>query len=153
MLPTTEPGIDLFLHAFETCTLPKSEWTHAAHIFTGACYVHTHGLDLAIDTMRTNVRRYNVSVGGLNTDTSGYHETITLAWLKLIHRLLKASQPIARAPFAAHAVAHYVPQRDIFSRHYSFDLPTNTPSRLAWIEPDLEPLDESQTLDESQPLN
>ena len=141
MFPNTEPEIDAFLHAFETCTLPKSEWTHPAHILTGACYVHTHGLDHATSTMRTNVRRYNVSVGGQNTDTSGYHETITLAWLKLLNRLLKASYPIARAPFAAHAVTHYAPQRDIFTRHYSFDLPTSTPARLTWIEPDLEPLD------------
>ena len=42
-LPTTEPEIDAFIHDFESGTLPKARWTHAAHILTGACYVHRLG--------------------------------------------------------------------------------------------------------------
>ncbi len=78
-LPATEQEIDAFLAAFESCTLPKAQWTHAAHLLTGACYVHTLGQADAIKRMRTCVKRYNDSVGGKNTETSGYHETITVA--------------------------------------------------------------------------
>jgi len=138
-LPTTEAEIDAFVRAFEGCTLPKAEWTHAAHLLTGACYVHALGEQAALATMRTNVRRYNESVGGKNTDTSGYHETITVAWIKLLAALLERTQPTARAAFAAHAVAHFAPRRDIFSRHYDFDLLQSTPARLGWIEPNLAP--------------
>ncbi len=48
-LPTTEPDIDAFILAFESGTLPKERWTHAAHILTGACYVHSLGEAAAID--------------------------------------------------------------------------------------------------------
>jgi len=146
-LPATEAEITAFLHAFEGCTLPKVEWTHSAHLLTGACYVHALGADAALATMRTNVRRYNESVGGQNTDTSGYHETITVAWIKLLASLLTRTQPIERGAFVTHAVAHFAPQRDIFSRHYDFDLLKSTPARLGWIEPNLAPLETSALID------
>ena len=47
-LPVTEPEIDVFLAAFEGGRLPKTEWTHAAHLLTGACYVHTLGQNAAL---------------------------------------------------------------------------------------------------------
>jgi hypothetical protein len=77
-LPATEIEIDDFLAAFESGPLPKMRWTHAAHLLTGACYVHRLGQSSAINHMRACVRRYNEAVGGKNTATSGYHETITV---------------------------------------------------------------------------
>jgi len=146
-LPATESEIDAFLAAFEGCTLPKAEWTHAAHLLTGACYVHALGAEAATDTMRTNVRRYNESVGGRNTETSGYHETITVAWIKLLDALWRRAHPMERAAFAAYAVSFYAPRRDIFARHYDFDLLQSTPARLGWIEPNLAPLETSALID------
>jgi hypothetical protein len=146
-LPSTEPEISAFLHAFEQCTLPKAEWTHSAHLLIGACYVHTLGESEAIAAMRTNVSRFNESVGGRNTDTSGYHETITVAWIKLLAALLAQAQPITRESFANMAVAHFAPRRDLFARHYDFDLLQSTPARLRWIEPNLAPLETSALID------
>jgi hypothetical protein len=146
-LPTTESEIDAFIAAFEGCTLPKEEWTHAAHLLTGACYVHALGADAATTAMRANVRRYNESVGGRNTETSGYHETVTVAWIKLLDALLQRAQPVDRAAFAARAVAFYAPQRQIFARHYDFDLLQSTPARLGWIEPNLAPFSASALID------
>lgn len=140
-LPSTEPEIEEFLAAFEGCTLPKARWTHGAHLLTGACYVHALGECAAIDRMRTYVRRYNESVGTKNTESSGYHETITVAWIKLLAGLLRRSQPIERAAFVTLAVEHFSPQRDIFKRHYDFDLVASREARLGWIEPTRQPLD------------
>ena len=140
-LPVTECEIDTFIAAFEGCTLPKAEWTHGAHLLTGACYVHALGEAFAIERMRLCVRRYNESVGGKNTETSGYHETITVAWIKLLNGLLDRSKPIARAPFAALAVEHFQAQRNIFSRFYDFDLVASTEARRRWVVHNLQPLD------------
>src|ERR1700722_15119873 len=87
-LPTTEPGIDAFLAAFESGTLPKERWTHAAHLLTGACYVHAYGEAAATDRMPERASPYNIAVGGQNTPTSGYHETITVFWIKYLRDLL-----------------------------------------------------------------
>ncbi len=140
-LPTTEPDIDAFLRAFEDCTLPKSRWTHSAHLFTGACYVHAHGPALATDYMRERIRRYNVAVGGQNTPTSGYHETITVAWIKLLARLHRDSAPITRADFAALAVERFAHDRNIFRQYYDFDLVHSTEARARWVPPNLRDFD------------
>jgi hypothetical protein len=140
-LPTTEPEIDAFLAAFEDCTLPKSRWTHSAHLFTGACYVHAHGPDTATDIMRERIKRYNVAVGTQNTDTSGYHETITIAWIKLLDRLHRDSAPIPRADFAALAIGRFSNDRNPFRAYYDFDLVASTEARMNWVPPNLRDFD------------
>lgn len=141
MLPATEAEIDEFIAAFEAGTLPKERWTHGAHLLTGACYVHTLGEAAATDKMRTCVRRYNEAVGGQNTDSSGYHETVTIAWIKLLARLLRETGPIPRAQFARLAVQRFESDRAILQRHYDFDLINSVDARKRWIPPTLAPLD------------
>jgi hypothetical protein len=140
-LPITESEIDIFLAAFENGTLPKSHWTHRAHLFTGACYVHAHGVELATDYMRERIKRYNLAVGGQNTATSGYHETITVAWIKLLDRLHRDSAPIARADFAALAVERFGNAREIFRQYYDYDLVASTEARARWVPPNLRDFD------------
>jgi len=142
-LPATEIEIDDFLAAFESGTLPKERWTHAAHLLAGACYVHRLGQSSAINHMRACVRRYNEAVGGKNTATSGYHETITVFWIKVLDALLLHAQPIARAEFAALAVERFTPQRDLFRRFYDFDVVASTEARAEWIPPTCEEIEDS----------
>ena len=142
-LPATEVEIDDFLAAFESGTLPKERWTHAAHLLAGACYVHCLGQASAINHMRTCVRRYNEAVGGKNTATSGYHETITVFWIKVLEALLRQAQPIARARFAALAVERFASQRDLFRRFYDFDVVASTEARAEWIPPTREEIEDS----------
>jgi hypothetical protein len=145
-LPETEEEIDAFIAAFEGCTLPKERWTHGAHLLTGACYVHALGQAGAIEKMRECVKRYNVSVGGKNTETSGYHETITVAWIKLLDLLRRegcangASQ-MERAAFVRLAVERFVGDKEIFRRYYDFDLVGSVEARRSWMEPTLASFD------------
>lgn len=137
MLPVTEQEIDEFAAAFEATTLPKERWTHGAHLLTGACYVHRLGEAAAIDKMRLCVSRYNEAVGGKNTETSGYHETITIAWIKVLAGLLHESAPIDRATFAALAVKRFAGDKDYLRRYYDFDLLGSVEARGTWVIPTL----------------
>lgn len=121
--------------------MPKEQWTHGAHLLTGACYVRELGREAALEKMRVCVRRYNESVGGKNTETSGYHETITAMWIRLLHRLWQESQPLERAAFAALAVEQFEPRKAVFREYYDFDVVGSTEARLNWVEPTLKPLD------------
>jgi hypothetical protein len=63
-------------------TLPKSRWTHAAH-FAAAIWVLMCRPDLeAPIALPSAIRAYNESTGVANTDTGGYHETITQASIR-----------------------------------------------------------------------
>jgi hypothetical protein len=141
MLPVTEQEIDAFLAEFEAGRLPKARWTHGAHLLTGACYLHALGEAAAIDKMRLCVKRHNESVGTANSDTGGYHETITIAWIKLLAGLLQEAGPMERAAFAALAVERFVNDRGIFSRYYDFNLPGSLEARRAWVAPTLASFD------------
>jgi len=143
-LPKTEPEIDAFLAAFEGCTLPKARWTHGAHLLTGACYVHSLGQAAAIGRMRINIKRYNESVGGQNTETSGYHETITIAWIKLLDGLLRevsAARIPARGEFAQLALERFAGDKEIFRQYYDFDLVSSVEARRTWVAPTLASFD------------
>jgi hypothetical protein len=97
--------------------------------------------EAALAKMRECVRRYNESVGGKNTETSGYHETVTVMWIRLLDGLRRESTSMDRAQFAALAVQRFAPRRDIFREYYDFDLVGSTEARLRWIAPTLKPLD------------
>ena len=75
------------------CTLPRTEWTHAAH-FAAALWLMRYRpeLDAAV-TMPGLIRAYNESVGRVNDDSGGYHETITLASLRAARGVLDAYPP------------------------------------------------------------
>ncbi len=63
-------------------TLPKTEWTHAGH-FAAALWLCRHRRELTqSDEIRTLISRYNEATKTANTDTGGYHHTITLASMR-----------------------------------------------------------------------
>jgi hypothetical protein len=63
------------------CTLPRSEWTHEAHL-AATTWLLTQRPDIDVDARLPEIiRRYNESVGGVNSDSEGYHETITRVFL------------------------------------------------------------------------
>jgi hypothetical protein len=71
------------------CTLPKAEWTHEAHL--AAClWLLTERPDVNVDgEIGDIIRRYNESVGGVNDDTQGYHDTITRAYVAGVRAFLR----------------------------------------------------------------
>jgi len=140
MCPPSELAIDAFLAAFEGGTLPKGEFTHAGHLTAGACYVHMFDEAEAINHMRLCVRRFNEAVGGQNTETSGYHETITVFWIRVLAAVRALYPELGRAEFAAHAVQAYRDRRDVFRDFYDFDVLASVEARRIWIEPSVKPI-------------
>lgn len=68
--------------AFLDRTLPKAEWTHAAHFATTLWLIATRPEIVPERDMPALIRAYNASVGGVNDDHNGYHETITQASIR-----------------------------------------------------------------------
>ncbi len=71
------------------CTLPKVEWTHEAHL--AAClWMVRDRPDIAPERdLALIIPRYNESVGGVNSDTEGYHETITQIYVAAVRDHLR----------------------------------------------------------------
>jgi hypothetical protein len=74
-------------------TLPRAEWTHEAHL-AATTYLLLKRLDVELDRQLPDlIRRYNETVGGVNNDTEGYHETITRAFLHGVRLFLAEADP------------------------------------------------------------
>lgn len=74
-------------------TLPRPDWTHEAHL-GATTYLLARRPDVDVDRQLPDlIRRYNESVGGLNSDTEGYHETITRAFLHGVRLFLSEANP------------------------------------------------------------
>ena len=77
------------------CTLPRAEWTHEAHL-AATTYLLLRRPDVDLDKELPGIiRRFNESVGGVNSDTEGYHETITRVFLHGVRLFLAEADPNA----------------------------------------------------------
>src|SRR5437763_12983924 len=76
-------------------TLPKDEWTHEAHLATTTwLLLRRPEIDVDVDKRLPDlIRGYNVSVGGVNSDSEGYHETITRVFLAGVRLFLADAKP------------------------------------------------------------
>jgi hypothetical protein len=122
-------------------SLPKDQWTHAAHLSATLRLVRTRNEGLERD-MPGIIRGYNAAVGGVNDDHSGYHETITQAYLAAI-RAFAATLPAELGDGEACARLLATPMGDkawpltFWSRERLFSVA----ARRGWVEPDLRPLE------------
>ena len=63
------------IEKFNNVTLPKSEWTHHAHLTVALWYLHTYEFDEAVWRLKSGIILLNNFHGTENTNVSGYHET------------------------------------------------------------------------------
>lgn len=125
-----------FVDTWERGVLPVAQWTHAAHVAVGACYAVRHGRE-ALARTRTGILRYNEAVGTPNTDTRGYHETLTRFWASEIAALVATETDEWQA--ARRAVDRFGEDRDRHTLYYSFDVVNDVAARRAWVPPDIAP--------------
>ncbi len=122
-------------------TLPRPEWTHEAHLAT-TTYLLTRRPDIEIDKELPGfIRRYNESVGGVNNDSEGYHETITRVFLHGVRLFLaeaNAKEPLYE--LVNELLLSPMGRRDWPLRFYSLELLFSVEARLGWVDPDLKPL-------------
>ncbi len=135
----SDHALDRFFHQWQSGTLPKSSWTHAAHVAVAARLAFDHPPDRAFDLTRSGIIHHNESVGTANTETSGYHETLTRFWSGLIGETVRAGNFPTRLEAVRHAVAKFGNDRDCFGPFYSFDVVNDRRARRQWIPPDRDP--------------
>lgn len=127
------------VEAFEACTLPRAQWTHAAHLTIAFWYLVCHPLPEANAKIKAGILRYNESQGVKQTKDGGYHETLTVFWGRIVRHYLMT------ATLECHLVALL---NDLINRcsgqlpleYYSREYLFSWEARLHWAEPDLKPL-------------
>jgi hypothetical protein len=120
-------------------TLPKPEWTHAAHFATALWVLRRPGMNAERD-MPGLIRAYNLATGVANTDSSGYHETITLASLRAARDCLEKTPGKPLHEVLNELLASRYGRSEWLLEYWSKPVLFSVMARRAWIDPDLEPL-------------
>jgi hypothetical protein len=129
----TDPDIEALIRAFEDGSLPRSEWTHARHLLMALWYLRHHGRDEATGLVRDGIRRYNER----QDNRSGYHETITLAWVAVVERFLyRRDRDVPVSALAGELIAE-CGNKDYLLRFYSRERLFSDEARSRWVPPDL----------------
>jgi hypothetical protein len=138
---------------FEACAIPAKEWTHAAHLVVGLWHVHRYGAEDALRRLRSGIRRLNESHGGVNSETDGYHETITVAYVSLLAQYLESrGTDVSLEMHATRLLAGPLAAKDVLFTFYSRDRLMSTSARMGWLDPDLASVNLTDVLDRKAAL-
>ena len=132
----TAEEINTLIERFETQKLPKSEWTHEAHLVVAIWYLLRYDYNQALDLVREYITMHNESVGTPNSDSDGYHETITRFWMWNAQRFLSLTKYKSVAAACNAFIHSEFGQSDYPLTYYSQELLFSLKARKEWVQPD-----------------
>lgn len=91
-MSSTEGVIDgrAVVEGFRTGALQKRDWNHVAHLVVAMHYVLTHRDPwTALCFFKPALIALNEKLGIENSESAGYHETITVFWILQLHEFVR----------------------------------------------------------------
>jgi len=126
---------DEFLTAFETCIL--EEFHHRDHIKVAYLYLRRYTLDEAIAKVRTGLQALAVAWSAPVDDLEkGYHETMTQAWVRLVHLKLNDCEVVESADAFCDQQPQLM-QKTCLELFYSHERLMTWEAKREFVEPDL----------------
>ena len=125
---------DVTIARVVTCSLPKDEWTHEAHLRAAIALVRRVGEERALRLLGRLIPRLNRSHGTPNTDSSGYHATLTAYYTHAV------TMGVAAGLADEAILTHPTTSREAPLRHWRRETLFSVPARRRFVVPDLSPL-------------
>ena len=119
--------------AFINGRLGIDEWTHEAHLAACLVALETRTPAESIDFLRDAITAHNCGIAIRNTETSGYHETLTVYYVTAVHHAVAD----AGASTLDGLLAEPTCGRKAPLNHWSETVLWSPEARLGWIPPDL----------------
>lgn len=134
---SSEDELDAFMSRVRTASIPNDEFSHRFHLAMAAVIVFEGG---GLDEIRSAILALNDANKVEQTLTGGYHETITVAWHRLVHSHLASLPTETPRILAVNSVLHEFQDKFVLLRHYSRDRLMSWEARKGFVEPDVSPL-------------
>ena len=119
-------------------SLPKAEWTHAAH-FGATLWLLRHRPEIDLpEHLPELIRAYNEATSVANTDTGGYHETITQASIRAARDFLgrySFERPLHEV--VGDLMASRLGDKNWLLDHWSRERINSVEARRGWVGPDI----------------
>jgi hypothetical protein len=139
------PDDQTFLQEFEAQRWPLDQWHHRDHLKLAYLYLRRYPFDDAAARIRDAIKAHNAAHQIPDSPTSGYHETMTQAWLRLVDLVLREYGPAANADtfLDEHPELSEKKTLRLFYSRQRFMWPE---AKTSFVEPDLTPLPRSRAL-------
>ena len=121
-----------FVRSFEACTLPPERFHHADHVRLGWLMLREEPLPRALARFCEGLKRYAASLGKAGL----YHETITVAFLLLIHERQQRQLAVSFSEFAAQNPDLLRWRPSVLDRYYREETLASDLARRAFLLPD-----------------
>lgn len=133
----SEDQISSLILRFEAQRLPKIEWTHEAHLTVAIWYSLKHDFNSSLMLVRKLIVNHNQSVGTPNSNSEGYHETITKFWLLVARDFIKGKESMPVVQLCNRFIESGFAGSNFPLEYYSPGLLFSVEARLDWVKPDL----------------
>lgn len=121
-----------FVEAFESLTFPADDFHHREHVWLAWVYLRDLPLLDALTRFSTSLQRFAAHLGA----SGKYHETITFAFLFLIHQRMQLAPAATFDEFAAVNADLFSWQPSILDRYYRAETLQSELARRTFVLPD-----------------
>ena len=144
----TEDSLQALLEAFLDRTLPAEQWTHHAHLLVGTMLARRMPQDALLPRLRQAISGYNLASGGQNTDSAGYHESITAFYAAVLGAYARRTAHLPLAEAARRLLDSPLEDRKIVLRAYQAETLKTVAARLGYVAPDIAGFDPARLVAE-----
>ena len=131
----TDDEIRRLVEAFEACSFHPSEFRHYQHLAVALWYVRHLSPGEAVTRMTEGIRRLAETYG-----KTGYHETITLFWLRIVSDFSRNTESELSLAATANQLIELCDNKNLIYDYYSAELLESAGAKAEWVEPDLKKL-------------
>src|SRR6185503_13408759 len=131
----SDDEIRTLVESFEACSFHPSEFRHHQHLTVALWYVRTLTPEEAVTRMTNGIRRLAETYG-----KTGYHETITLFWLRIVSDFSAKAGDQSSLTSIANSLNELCNDKNLIFEYYSKELLESARAKAEWVEPDLKKL-------------
>lgn len=125
--------------AFEGQSISNEDWSHEYHIRVAAIYLKSYDFEVALEKVKSGIKKLNAVNEVPESQFRGFHETITIGWLKLLESKLKARNASSSLELINQNTE--LLNARLLSEFYSSDRLMSLEAKANFIEPDLKLFD------------
>jgi hypothetical protein len=124
------------LDGFRRAAVAPADWTHRAHIRIAWLHLTRLPFDEALGAVRAGIKALNAANAVEDGPTSGYHETVTVAWLRIVASTIRHHPRGDTSDAFCDGNPHLL-SRTVLRLFYSKEQILSPQAKAKFVEPDL----------------
>lgn len=131
----SEQQILELIKQFNDRSLPKTGWTHESHLVVAVWHICSFDFFEAVCKLRSGIILLNSVHQTENTGNTGYHETLTIFWSKVIHAYISLNKEFTMEELVDGYINSPLAERNLPFEFYDKETLLSSGLRAVYAEP------------------